>query len=52
MNDLIQKFDQLKEAFNDRKAKIKETGGCRDGLLCHPCSPRIHFNALNSNQSS
>ena len=48
----MQKYDPLKEAFNNKKTKMKETGGWRGELSCHPSSPRIHFDALNLNQSS
>ena len=51
VNDLMQKYDPLKEAFNNGKTKIKQTGGWRGGLSCHPGSPRIHCDAVNSNQS-
>ena len=47
----MQKYDPLKEAFNNGKTKIKQTGGWRGGLSCHPGSPRIHCDAVNSNQS-
>ena len=32
MKDLTSRYDQLKEAFSNGKAKIKETGGWRDDM--------------------